>query len=353
MSSWRELKNNPRLQEIYRIRFRTIKMIREFFWSQGYYETDTPVAIRYPGQEPYLNPISIKLHDPDGQEQKFYLQTSPEFAMKKLLAAGFDKIFQICKCFRDYEEFGGLHNTEFTMVEWYRAPGQLEEIEQDTEKLFRTIAKELGRQIISYKGHKIDLMSQWEKVSLKELWKKYSGVDLDNYLQTACMRELTKKKGYKVMFNDSFEDLFYKIFLNEIEPNLGWPRPIFVYDYPAKMCSLSRRCEDNPKYAERFELYIGGLELANAFGELTEANEQQKKLEADRQKRKQLGKETYPVDPEFIQALHSGIATGLSVEIPRNGTAAGIAIGVDRMVLLLSEANDINEVIFQSISDQQ
>lgn len=352
MSSWRELKNNPRLREIYRLRLKVIKLIREFFWSQGYDETDTPVAVRYPGQEPYLNPIPIKLHDPDGREQRFYLQTSPEFAMKKLLAAGFDKIFQICRCFRDYEEFGGLHNTEFTMVEWYRAPGQLEEIEQDTEKLFKVIAKELGRQTVSYRERLVDLMGKWEKASLRELWRKYSGVDLDNYLQTANLRELARDKGYKVVADDSYEDLFYKIFLNEIEPNLGWPQPIFVHDYPANMCSLSRRCEYDPKYAERFELYIGGLELANAFGELTEADKQREKLEVDKRKREQLGKEVYPIDPEFIQALRSGIATGLSVEIPRNGTAAGIALGVDRMVLLLSGANDINEVIFQSVADQ-
>src|SRR3989339_1444673 len=141
MSTWQDLKNNPRLAGIYQSRIEIVRLIRKFFWLRGFKETETPIAVRYPGQEPYLNPIPVLFHDSYGKEEKFYLQTSPEFAMKKLLAVGFDKIFQICKCFRDYESFGGLHNTEFSMIEWYRSPGELTEIMNDVEDLFKFVAE--------------------------------------------------------------------------------------------------------------------------------------------------------------------------------------------------------------------
>jgi len=341
MSTWIELKNNPRIAEIYRQRAVIIHLIRDFFWSRDFVETDTPVAVKLPGQEPYLNPVPVELHDPRSESHKFYLQTSPEFAMKKLLAAGWPKIFQICKCFRDYEDFGGRHNTEFTMIEWYRAPGNLSEIMDDTENLFKFVGARLGVNKIKYKEREINIDWVWERHSMKEIWQKLVGVNLDEYLELPAMGELVKKLGLAVSADDVFEDLFYKIFLNQIEPRLGWERPVFIYDYPASMSSLSRRSAIDSRYAERFELYIGGLELANAFGELVDAKEQAERLEEDREKRKMLGKETWPVDPDFIAALQSGVPE-----------AGGIALGVDRMVLLFTEARDLNEVIFQSIKDQ-
>ena len=141
MSTWQDLKNNPRLREIYFKRIELIKLIREWFWSQGFLETETPLAVRFPGQEPYLNPVPVELTDPQGVSNQFYLHTSPEYFMKKLLASGFNKIFQITKTFRNHESFGGLHNPEFTMIEWYRAPGTYREIMDDTEKLFKFVGK--------------------------------------------------------------------------------------------------------------------------------------------------------------------------------------------------------------------
>lgn len=345
MSTWSDLKNNPRLKNIYQQRIEIIKLIREFFWAGGFLETETPVAVKLPGQEPYLNPVEVKFHDPRGAEHQFYLQTSPEFAMKKLLAAGFGKIFQICKCFRDYENFGGRHNTEFTMLEWYRAPGTLAEIMDDTEKLFKSVYLSLrgGARATTKQSpgfQQSDIIGQWDRVSMKEIWQKYIGVNLDDYLEIEKIKKLAGQRGYSVDEKDTYEDLFFKIFLNGIESKLGLERPIFVYDYPARMCSLSKLCAD-PRYAERFELYIGGLELANAFGELTDAKIQKQQLEKDRKHRLALGKPVWPVDPDFISALESGIPS-----------AGGIALGVDRMVLLFTGAKDINEVIFQSINDQ-
>ncbi len=355
MSTWSDLKNNPRLKEIYNTRIEIIKLTREFFWSHGFVETDTPIAVKLASQEPYLNPLSITIHDPNGKAESFYLRTSPEYALKKLLATGYEKIFEIGKCFRDYESFGGNHNTEFTMIEWYRAPasakasagkaGILSEIMDDTENLFKFVGKKLNKNTVKYKDKEINIVADWDRLSMKEIWQKFVGVNLDDYLELNQLSELAKSKGYTVTPDDAYEDIFYKIFLNEIEPNLGNFKPVFVYDYPAQMSSLSQLCAHDNRYAERFELYVGGLELANAFGELTDAVEQEKRLEEDKFKRKQLGKEVWPVDLDFISALGA-------LPAKAHGATAGIALGVDRMVLLFTGAKDLNEVIFNSIKDQ-
>ncbi|KKU26010.1 MAG: tRNA synthetase class II (D K and N) [Candidatus Magasanikbacteria bacterium GW2011_GWA2_46_17] len=384
MSTWSDLKNNPRLKKIYETRIEIIKLIREFFWSKNFVETETPIAVRYAGQEPYLNPVPTIFHNPEGDKFKFYLHTSPEFAMKKLLAAGFPRIFQITKCFRDFENFGGLHNTEFTMIEWYRAPGNYVEIMDDTEKLFKYVAERLGVKVARVKDYKTNVAQKWDRISMRDLWRKFIGVNLDNYLLLEDIKKLAGERGHSIAARDSYEDVFYKIFLNEIEPKLGVERPIFVYDYPAQMTSLCRLRENDSRYAERFELYIGGMEIANAFGELTDADEQLKRLEEDRAKRSSLGKPTWPVDPDFIEALrhlqiqneqdieackraspavvspkmigstasHEKHEASLRSSELRRAEAGGIALGVDRMILLFTEAGDLNEVIFQAVKDQ-
>ncbi len=341
MSNWKDLKDNPRLKNIYETRLQILRLIREFFWSQNFVEAETPVAVRFPGQEPYLNPVAVDFLDPLKTSYRLYLRTSPEFALKKLLATGIEKIFEIGKCFRNEESFGGTHNTEFTMIEWYRAPGTYKEIMDDTENLFKYVGEKIGKNKLKYRDQEIDLSGQWERSSVKELWQKYICVNLDDYLEIQPMRKLVLDLGFTVDEKDEYEDLFYKIFLNKIENNLGKDVPIFVYDYPASLCSLSRKCENDERYAQRFEVYVGGLELANAFGELTDFKLQQENLQKDKELRERLGRPTWAVDPSFIAALESGIKP-----------AGGIALGVDRMVLLFTGARDINEVIFQSVADQ-
>lgn len=341
MSTWKQLKDNARARGIYEKRLQIIKLIREFFWREGFAETDTPVTVALPGQEPELNPMPIIMHDERGAACQFYLQTSPEFAMKKLLAAGFEKIFQICKCFRDYESFGGLHNPEFTMIEWYRANATYLDIMDDTENLFKFVAERL--EVTSPPPLYLPLIKgeNWDRKTMKQVWQEQAGANLDDHLTQSAMVQLARARGYACADDESYEDAFYKIFLNEIEPKLGIERPVFLYEYPVGMASLSRVCAHDPRYAERFELYIGGLELANAFGELTDAQEQKNRLEADRAKREAAGKTVYPVDPDFIAALAAGISQ-----------TGGIALGVDRMIMLFTGANDINEVIFGSAQDQ-
>lgn len=345
MSTWQDIKNNPRLKKIYDDRVAIIKLIREFFWSKDFTETDTPVAVKYPGQEPYLNPVPVTIHDPNSRAEKFYLRTSPELALKKLLATGYERIFELGKCFRDCESFGGNHNTEFTMLEWYRAPGVYGDFMDDMENLFKYVGEKLGVKILKYKDKEINFLEKWDRMSMKEVWQKFAGVNLDECLDLESISLAAKNKGYEVSEADLYEDVFFKVFLNEIEPKLGLERPLFVYDYPAQMTSLSRLCEQDPRYAERVECYIGGLEMCNGFGELTDAKEQKKQLEKDMDLRAKLGKEVWPVDESFISALDD-------LPAEASGATAGVAMGVDRMVLLFTGAKDLNEVIFGAVKDQ-
>lgn len=337
MSNWKDLKNNPRLKEIYDRKIKIHRLVREFFWSQGFEETETPVALKYPGQEPYLNPVGVEFFDPSGRREKFYLQTSPEFALKKLLAVGYPKIFELAKSFRNQEEWGGNHNTEFTMLEFYRAPGELNDIMDDLENLFKFIFSKIGGdKILACSGDKI-----WERISMKELWLRELDINLDDNLNLEQLAKTAEKSGFSVDSKDSYEDIFFQIFLDKIESKLGKDKPVFVYDYPAQMCSLSKTCSHDSRYAERFELYINGLELANGFGELTDGKKQKELLEEDKRKRQILGREIYAVDPDFLAALDE-------IKVP----AAGVALGVDRMVLLFSPASNLNEVIFESVANQ-
>lgn len=338
---WQELKNNPQIKNYYDLRIAIIRLIREFFWSLNFVEVDTPIAIRLPGQEPYLNPVPVIFHNAYSQVQQFYLQTSPEYAMKKLLGVGYKNIFQICKCFRDYENFGGNHNPEFSMIEWYRSPGELEEIMNDTENLFKFISQHLNIDVFKCKNSNIKIFDGWDKKTMKALWQEYLNVNLDEYLSLGQIKKLAIDVECELTEPGLYEDYFYKIFLNKIEPKLGLNKPIFVYDYPLQLCSLSCQSKDDSRYGQRFELYVGGLEIANAFGELVDGAEQNIRLQGDQMIRQQLGKNTWPVDSELISALDSGL-----------DSASGIALGVDRLIMLLTGAKNINDVIFQAVDDE-
>jgi len=338
MANWQELKNNSRLKDVFDLRIEVLRLIREFFWQENFKEIETPVALKYPGQEPYLNPIPVDFHNPNNEEVQFWLRTSPEFALKKLLGVGYDKIFELGKCFRDFEEWGGHHNTEFTMLEFYRMPGTEHDIMDNIEGMFKFIAKNL-------KNNKLSTVTKdWERVSMKELWSRELGVNLDELLETSGLVKLARELDLAVNDEDVYEDVFYKIFLNKIETKLGFKKPIFIFDYPAQMCSLSELCEDDPRYAKRFELYINGLEIGNGFGELLDPIKQEENFKQDKKLRESLGKEIFKTDEELLSALGELKS--------KNTKAGGVALGVDRMVLLFSQANNLNEVIFGSVADQ-
>lgn len=315
-------------KQILELRFAVLKLIREFFWSQGFTEVDTPNIVKVPGQEPYLSPMPVKLHNEHGEEFSGYLHTSPEYTMKKMLAAGFDKIFSLGKCYRDYESFGGTHNPEFTMLEWYRTKSDYKKIMEDMEGLVGFVENGLMTEDLGFRTS-----GEFWRVSMRDLWEKFVRVDLDEYLTSEAMLGLCVERKYNVKEDESYEDLFYRIFLNEIEPKLKDMGAVIIYNYPAQMAALSRLSGSDPRYAERFEVYVNGMELVNAFSELTDADEQLKRLLEEQGLRRKLGKEVYDIDEEFIEAVG---------QMP---PSAGIALGVDRLVQIIAGCKNIDDVI--------
>lgn len=321
-------------KEYVELRAYLTRLVREFFWSRGFLEVETPQIIKLPGQEPYLSPMKLNIHDEKGQEFPAYLHTSPEYTMKKMLAAGFARIFSLGKVFRDYESFGGRHNPEFTLIEWYRAQEDFWKIMEDVEELFKCIQEKL--EIRNLKLETNSKIENFDRVHMRALWREQAGINLDDYLDQASMYELGRARGYEVKPDEPYEDLFYRIFLNEIEPKLT--APTIIHHYPAPMAALAKLSETEPEYAERFEVYVNGVELANAFTELTDADEQRRRLQAEQEQRRKFGKDVYDIDPEFIAAVR---------QLP---PCAGIALGVDRLAQILVGCKNIDDVIGLSAS---
>ncbi len=334
--TWLRIRDLPALAAPRLVRERVIDAIRAFFKRRGYHEVETPLLVRCPGMEPYLEVFQTTWKTARGESYVGYLTTSPEYAMKKLLAAGIGPIFQICKSFRNGEEVSALHNPEFTILEWYRPQADYVALMDECEDLFRYVARTLdpgsgGR--IRYRGNWIDLASRWERLSVREAFQRYAHVNLE--VETDWLLDVARDKGYEITANTTWEQAYHQIFLNEIEPHLGQTTPTIVYDYPISMAALARPSQRDPSVAERFELYVAGIELANAFSELTDAAEQRRRLEAEHEERRYLGRTLYDVDDDFIRALAAGIPP-----------SAGIALGVDRMTMLFADVASIREVLW-------
>ncbi len=335
-SQWLVLLRDQQLKTRLEKRGEALAAIRAFFVKRGFTEVDTPALVAAPGMEPYLWPFETKVMDAAGKAFPAYLITSPEYALKKLLVAGYEKVFDIARVFRNGEEFGNTHNPEFTMLEWYRAYASYLEIMDDTEGLVQHVAKALcGSTKIRYKGKQLDLAGPWERITVAEAFLRYAAVDLDAVQSRDDLFRMVREKGYRPEENERYEDLFFRIFLNEVEPCLGQRHPTIVMDYPVELAALSKVCSRDPRYAERFEVYVGGMELVNAFTELNDVAEQRRRLEAEQALRKKLKKPVLPIDEDFLAALAFGM--------PPSG---GIALGVDRLIMLLTDAASINDVRF-------
>ncbi|MBN1847881.1 MAG: EF-P lysine aminoacylase GenX [Deltaproteobacteria bacterium] len=286
------------------LRARVIISIRRFFEESGYLEVDTPIIIPAPAPEVHIDAIRA------GYDR--FLQTSPELCMKRLMASGYPKIFQICKCFRESER-GHNHLPEFTILEWYRSGIDYQDLMMECEEMIHMVVRDLGiGQTIAYLGDRIDLSRPWDRLSVEEAFNCYSSTSLNQALE---------------------EDRFDEIMVLEIEPRLNRKRPLFLYDYPASLASLARIKEKKPDVSERFELYLGGLELANAFSELTDAGEQARRFDLDQERRKRMGKSSYPIPEKFLKALDTMPPT------------AGIAFGLDRLVMILGNTDRIDDVV--------
>lgn len=323
-----------------------IDSIRTFFKQQDFFEVDTPILQVSPGIDTHIHVFKTTLKDPLGEETKdFYLHTSPEFAMKKLISTQtkeMEKIFQITKVFRN-ENISKKHLPEFTMIEWYRVNASYIDLMKDCEDLIKTIASKLKIKKVKWENYECDLFKKWEKISVNEAFKKYANFDItdaidnDENPSAKTIARFAKKLNISVSDNDTWQDIYYKIMLEKIEPNLGIEQPTFLYDYPINEAALSKKSKSNPRFAERFELYISNVEIANAFTELTNPEEQLNRFKKELKQKEEIYKYTIPIDYDFIKALSTMPET------------AGIALGIDRLIMLFCNAKDINDVSFTPI----
>ncbi len=317
------------------LRGKMIQGIREFFLRDGFVEVETPYLVPSPGMEPHLLAPEVFLQSLGKVPRKMYLHTSPEYSMKKLLAQGWEKIFQVCRVFRD-EEVSPTHQVEFTMLEWYRTHADYRKIMEDCEGLLDYLSRKILRgSELTYQGKKIDLASPAERLMVAEAMRLYGKVDIEKNGDGPSLLAEAKAKGFRFDSGAyySFDEVFFKVFLEAVEPRLGSPKATILYDYPPSMAALARLQANNPMWAERFELYIAGLELANAFSELIDPVEQRKRFESEQRLRAVLGKPLYPIDEELLEALS------------RMPPCAGIALGVDRLAMLFCDAPSIQEVL--------
>jgi lysyl-tRNA synthetase class 2 len=283
-------------------RARVFKTVRDFFGERDYLEVETPVRLPAPAPEAHIDA------EPSGN---WYLQTSPELCMKRLLSAGYPRLFQICRCFRRRER-GRRHLPEFSLLEWYAAHCNYTDLMSETQDLIRHVARSLDTAgAIVYQNRRIGLETPWDRLTVAEAFSRYSQLSLEQALATGRFDEAIGL---------------------QIEPNLGLEKPVFLYDYPAAFGALARKKPGQPEVAERFELYIAGMELCNGFCELTDAKEQRSRFEDERELRRRLGRDPYPMPEPFLTAL-----AGLP-------PSAGNALGLDRLVMLFCDVADIDSV---------
>ena len=333
MQNWEKIRKNPELREKCAKCSKINELIRVFFKKRGFLEVQTPALVRCAGQEPYITPFDVVFRDEKNNKYKGFLITSPEYSLKKLLSGGFDKVFEIAKVFRSNESFGGLHNPEFTMLEWYRINSDYRQIMIDTEQLIYFLAKKIKHSdYLIYQGQKINLAPPWPKVTVKDLFLKYANINLDKARTTAEFKKQLKDKMY--LKCRDWNDIFYLVFLNEIEPRLKKDKPLIIFDYPLPQASLAKRKNKNSFYAERFEVYIGGMEIANAFSELLDPKEQFRRFKEENRLRKKNKKINIPIDKDFIHALE--------LQIPPSG---GIALGIERLQMIFLNIKDINDLL--------
>ncbi|MBT6432330.1 MAG: EF-P lysine aminoacylase GenX [Deltaproteobacteria bacterium] len=320
------------LVTIARKRAQILEEIRAFFKAEDFIEVDTPVVLTAPAPEPHIEAAEVKLDLPKGQTTR-YLQTSPELPMKRLLAAGLEKIFQIAPVFRQ-GDFSPTHRPEFRMLEWYRRSAGWETLLGDCEMLLRACAREiLGSTTISFGNHPIDLSMDFRRITMNEAFIEHAGFAILDHLEPLSLQSKLDELKIHRHPSDTWDDLFHRVFLERVEPALLVdPSPLFLTHYPAPLAALARRLPTDSRVSERFELYIAGIELANGFGELTCPIEQRSRFEADRDWRVSQGMHDYPMDERFFEALE---------KLP---PSAGIALGVDRLMMLLLDAQNIKEI---------
>lgn len=316
------------------VRARLKAAIRAHFNEDGFLEVETGIVQVSPGNETHLHGFSTEWITPGETRVTGYLHTSPEFAMKKLLAAGETRIYQFANVFRG-REISALHAPEFSMLEWYRVHEEYTVLTADCGALL-TLAAEIGGQDrFSFRGRECDPKAEPERLSLVEAFSRHARINLEAVLGTRDGFAIAATSvGIRVAPDDTWSDIFSRVLSEKIEPRLGIGRPTILDRYPVSEAALARPCPDDPRFAERFELYVCGVELANGFGELTDAAEQRRRFEADMVEKERLYGERYPIDEDFLAAL---------AHMP---PASGIALGFDRLAMLAAGAEAVEDVIF-------
>jgi lysyl-tRNA synthetase class 2 len=326
-----------------RARARLAAEVRRGLGAAGYEEVETPCLVPAPGMEPHIDHFLAPFRPIEGGARPLWLHSSPEYAMKRLLAAGWGRIFQLARVFRN-GEISATHNPEFTMLELYRAGtdylGIMADLERTVEGCARALLPSAGT-AVERDGRRLDLAAPFDRITVAEAFARHAGIDL-----AACdgdagrLHEAARAAGHDAgPGGEPFDDVFFRVFLHAIEPRLGHARPVYVVDWPASMAALSKLKRDDPRWAERFELYAGGLELANGFTELNDEAEQRRRLVEEQALRARLGRPVYPLDERFLAA------------VGRMPDAGGVAVGFDRLLMLLVGARAIDEVLLFPASE--
>jgi lysyl-tRNA synthetase class 2 len=318
--------------------------LRRWFETQGFIEVETSCLVPSPGNERHLHAFATDLVGTDLTRERMYLHTSPEFSMKKLLAAGEEKIFTFAPVFRNRER-GALHSPEFTMLEWYRAGEPYETLWEDCAHILAIAAQTTGLFEWRFRdAAPCDVTKSYEWLTLDQSFTLFADIPLhETYDEHGPDRDalarLAEAQGIKVAADDTWSDIFSRVLVEKIDPYLGRHKPEILCEYPAHEAALARRVSDHPATSERFELFVSGVELANGFGELTDPAAQRANLEAEMAERQRIYGERYPLDEEFLVAL---------AHMP---PASGCAMGFDRLVMLATGASTIDQVIWTPLAD--
>ena len=311
---------------------------RHFFEMDGFTEVECGQIQRSPGNETHLHAMEVALKTADGESVTRYLHTSPEFAMKKLIAGGEKRIFDFARVFRNLER-GALHAPEFTMLEWYRTEEPYETLMTDCAKLLALAAETSGVKFFDHRGRSCDPFKDAERLTVAEAFDRYAGIDLlattpNGIPDCEALRATVIKAGLRVAHDDTWADLFSRVMVEKIDPYLGIDRPTILCEYPISEAALARPKPSDPLVADRFELFVCGVELANAFCELTDAHEQRQRFEKDMSLKERIYGERYPLDEDLLKALTFMPPT------------SGIALGFDRLVMLATHAPHIDDVMW-------
>ena len=327
---WRKPGHTPSRMLLLRFRQQMLRELRGWFDEQEFLEVETPLLVPAPSPEAQFQPFAVTVED--ASTPAGFLITSPEFQMKRMLVGGFPRIYQICRCFRGLES-GQRHNPEFSMLEWYRAGGTLKDLAQDLEgfisALHHTVSGLCG--IAPPRLPK----PPWHWITVQELFGLHYQLDLDELPDAARLRKAAGAQGHADCLEgaESYDDVFFRLW-DRLEPTLGREGPLFAHAWPLPLASLARELPDHPGYADRLELYIDGLELANGFGELTDPAEQRRRFESDLKNRRTSGRDSVPLDKAFLASLAEGMPP-----------SAGMALGIERLLMWLSGTEDIREVL--------